>query len=103
MAAPHRTIELLNELQRLGFDDGAFSRLHHFRLKGRRDTIEAHRKYVVERGELRDGDSNEELQRRLEMVLKAYRGAGFTSGSPFVFAALAEATFLELPPSRAAE
>ena len=103
MASPQRTLELLDELQRLGFDDGAFSRLHHFRLKGRRDTIQSHRDYVAKRDELRDGDSNDEVQRRLEIVLKAYRSGGFASSSPFVFAALAEAAFLEVPPSRVPE
>ena len=101
MASPQRTLQLLDELQSLGFDDEAFSRLHHFRLKGRKDNIEAHRRYVVERGNLIDGDSNDEVQRRLEIVLNAYRGGGFASGSPFVFAYLADAAFAELPPSRA--
>jgi len=39
------TIRLLDELQGLGFTDDAFSLLHHFRLVGRKATINRHRKY----------------------------------------------------------
>jgi hypothetical protein len=100
MASPQRTLDLLDELQRLGFDDEAFWRLHHFRLKDCKDTIQEHRDYVEKQSSLRDNDSNEEVQRRLELVLNAYRLGGFKSGRQSVFAALADAAFYEIPPRR---
>lgn len=102
MASPQRTLDLLEELQRLGFDDEAFWRLHHFRLKDRKDTIQEHADYVRKQTTLRDNDSNEEVQRRLELVLHAYRQGGFTSGRREVFAGLADAAFFEIRPRRSA-
>jgi hypothetical protein len=40
-----RTLELLRDLEVLGFDDRTFWRLHHFRERGHRQTIASHRKY----------------------------------------------------------
>lgn len=100
MTSPRRTLDLLDQLEALGFDDKAFAKLHHHRLKGINDTIRKHRDYCKTQDNLRANDSNEEVQRRLELVLKAYTAAGFNSGSTEVFAALAEAAFNELPPSR---
>lgn len=99
MAAAQKTLDLLDELEKLGFTDEAFGRLHHHRVtRNRLDTISAHRRYLTERriGELRPGDTNERVQRRLELVLGAYRGGGFSNGGP-VFVALAEAAVQELP------
>lgn len=101
MASPQRTIELLEQLQSLGFDDAAFAKLHHFRLSGKNDTIAKHRKYVLQQANLRENDSNEEVQRRLALVLTTYRNGGFTSRSSSVFQALADAVFHEIPPRRA--
>ena len=102
MASPQRTLDILEELQSLGFNDEAFWRLHHFRLKNRKDTIQQHADYVRKQTTLRDNDSNEEVQRRLELVLKAYRLGGFSSGRQAVFAELADAAFYEIPPGRCA-
>lgn len=105
MASPQRTPEILDHLQSLGFNDEAFWRLHHFRLKGDRDTIQAHREYlekqIAKGASLRDGDSNEEVQRRLALVLAAYEKGGFASHNPDVFAWLAEAAFVEVSCRRA--
>lgn len=100
MTSPQRTLDLLDQLQALGFDDEAFAKLHHYRLKGVKDTIQKHREYCKTQTNLRTNDSNEEVQRRLEMVLKAYSAGGFSSRRPEVFAALADAAFSELPPQR---
>jgi hypothetical protein len=99
MTSPERTIELLDQLEALGFDDQAFARLHHFRLKGRRPTISAHRLYCDATSSFQDAGENELVQRRLELVLKAYRSGVFKSGRPEVFGALADAAFHELPPA----
>ena len=101
MTSPQRTLDLLDELEALGFDDSAFAKLHHFRLMGVSDTIQKHRDYCKTQNNLRSNDSNEEVQRRLQMVLKAYKAGGFSSCRPEVFMALAEAAFVELPPRRA--
>ena len=101
MASPQRTLDILDRLHSLGFNDDAFWRLHHFRLKGDTDTIQAHREYlekqIAKGANLRDGDRNEEVQRRLELVLGAYEKGGFVSRNPAVFASLAEAAFVEVP------
>jgi hypothetical protein len=75
---PRRTIELLDELERLGFDDAAFQRLHHFWQRppgdpGRHPTINDHRGYCVRTQSFQAGQNNARLQRRLEMVLDWYR------------------------------
>jgi hypothetical protein len=98
MTSPKRTIDLLDLLNVLGFDDQAFARLHHFRLKGRKPTISDHRHYCEAITSFQGDGENELVQRRLELVLNAYRAGGFESRRPEVFGALAEAAFYELPP-----
>src|SRR6202035_2390436 len=84
--------------RKLGFNDWAFARLHHFRINGKRATIHAHRKYCEGIASFQGGGENEVVQRRLELVIDAYRKGGFQSGRSDVFAALADASFHELPP-----
>jgi hypothetical protein len=98
MTTPKRTIELLDELEKLGFNDWAFARLHHFRINGERATIEVHRRHCEGIGSFRRDGEDEVVQRRLELVIDAYRKGGFRSGRSDVFAALADASFHELPP-----
>ncbi|UUZ73431.1 hypothetical protein LP415_09470 [Polaromonas sp. P1(28)-8] len=97
MTTPNRTVQILGELRRLGFDDLAFSHLHHWRAVGRIDTIDAHAKYCAERQYFLEGGTNEKVQQRLELVLRAYTQGGFVSGRQEVFVALAEAAWFELP------
>lgn len=95
MSSTTRTIELLDELQGLGFTDHAFGHLHHFRAtRGVYDTIDAHRKYVMKHTFVRG--TNEKVQRRLELVLNAYKSGSFKRGAP-VFLALAQAAVEEIP------
>ena len=97
MTSTKRTIEFLNELEALGFDDHAFGHLHHFRAtRGVYDTIAAHRSYAEKTAEFRKGSTNEKVQRRLELVLKAYKAGPFTRRKP-VFFALAQAAVDEIP------
>lgn len=95
---PKRSLELLDQLEELGFNDEAFARLHHFRLKNRRDYISAHRRYCEKITSFKDDGENEGVQRRLARVLHAYRAGSFKSNDPRVFAALADAAFYEIPP-----
>ena len=93
---PTETIKLLDELEGLGFTDEAFQTLHHFRTRGGRPTVNDHRRYCSEHIKFASDGNNERVQRRLTLVLDAYR-SGFSSGSPEVFVALAEAAFKEIP------
>ena len=69
---PKQTLALLDELQKLGFDNEAFSRLHHFRHRTK-ETIARHRYYCEKTSTFRPDSANERVQRRLAFVLKAYR------------------------------
>lgn len=97
MTSTKRTIELLDELKAVGFDDHAFGHLHHFRAtRGIYDTISAHRRYAEKTEQFREGGTNEKVQRRLELVLNAYKAGPFKRGTP-VFMALAQAAVDEIP------
>jgi len=92
---PQRTVELLDELERLGFTNEAFWRLHHFREKGNRDTINSHRSYCEKTDSFKDGDNNERVQVRPEMVLKYYEL--YHNGHPDMFTRLADAAYCMVP------
>lgn len=98
MSSTQRTLDLLAELEILGFENSAFATLHHFKaIRGTDDTIEAHRKYCESHLTLRSGGTNEKVQRRLALVLDAYTNGGFKSGKKEVFVSLAEAAVNEIP------
>ena len=95
MGTTKRMLGLLDDLEQLGFTDHAFGHLHHFRAtRGVYDTIAAHRKYLQKHASVRG--TNEKVQRRLELVLNAYRAGPFKRGAP-VFLALAQAAVEEIP------
>lgn len=96
MVSTAQTLKLLDELVSLGFPDAAFARLHHYREKGRNDTITAHRAYCEKTTHFREGETNELVQRRLKLVLDAYKLSGFRSRRPGVFVGLAEAAYEEI-------
>ena len=92
---PQDTIELLNALVPLGFDDCAFQVLHHFHGGA---AIAGHLEYCQNvQTHFREGGNNAQVQHRLEIVLAAYEGGGFDSHSPEVFRHLAEAGVVEVP------
>lgn len=94
---PARSIALLNELVRLGLTDEAFGLIHHFGIKER---IAAHLRYCSElaaSGGRFTAKTNQDSQRRMEIVLRAYLAGGFQSPDSRVFAAIAQAALLELP------
>jgi len=100
MANPRRSVELLDELEALGFTNEAFRRLHHSRVRNWRkpDSISRHRSYCEGRSSFqRDGDAERD-QRRLEFVLQKYRAGGFPPGRLDIFNQLADAAFAEIPP-----
>lgn len=97
MGTPNHTIDLLKSLRVRGFDDLAFSHIHHWRSIGRTDTIDRHASYCAKTSEFRPGGNNERVQKRLELVLGACASGGFKSGRQDVFIALAQAAWLEVP------
>jgi hypothetical protein len=97
---PHRSVMLIDELVRLGMTQAAFSKLHHF---GSKEKIASHRAYcadLAERGGRFTARTNQDTQRRMEIVLRCVLSGGFTHGGPKVFTALAEAAALEVPVER---
>jgi hypothetical protein len=64
----NRTIQLLDQLELLGFTNAAFQAIHH---RGKASSIRAHRKYVagLSSGHQPNG-TNAELERRLEQKLR---------------------------------
>ena len=100
MANPQRSIELLDQLEGLGFTNEAFQLLHHSRVRGWRDTIARHRAYCAQVSSFqRDGDAERD-QTRLEFVLQRYRAQRLPPGRSDVFVALANAAFAEIPPRK---
>ena|SRR5271155_879642 len=92
---PQRTVELLNELETLGFTNDSFWRLHHFRENGEKDTIGSHKSYCEQRGSFQDNSNNERVQVRLEIILKYYRA--YHNGNPGMFPRLADAAYCMVP------
>jgi hypothetical protein len=93
---PNTTILLLDKLEELGFNNDAFAALHHFKEKGRADTIAEHRAYCIETDSFQDGSANARVQQRLKLVLAAYQLGGFQSSRAEVFRCLAEAAYSEI-------
>ena len=94
---PARTLELLRRLEAHGFDDSAFSLLHHFP----DHSIRAHAAYCKKRSEsnshFEEGGTNSMVQHRLEIVLSAYEGGGFAVRLPELFRLLSRAALVEVP------
>jgi len=95
MRNPKRTLAYLDELQECGFTDQAFSHLHHFREKGEQHPISTHRAYCEKTDLFRDDGNNERVQIRLELVLKYFKEY---FRDPGVFAELADAAYILVPP-----
>lgn len=98
MTTPAHTLKLLDDLARLGFDDRAFARLHHWRATGKEETIQSFRTYCEKHEVFQADGNNDRVTKRLELVLRAYTQGGFSSAKVEVFIALAEAAWLEVPP-----
>ena len=96
MVDPKTTILLLERLQELGFNNDAFAALHHFKEKGRADTIAEHRAYCEKADSFEEGSADARVQQRLKLVLAAYQLGGFQSGRTEVFRNLAEAAYSEI-------
>lgn len=92
-----RSLELLDELEKLGFNDEAYWRIHHFRVKDgkqKKDTIKAHRKHLHDRAagndQLTVTRTNMQVQQRLAWILETYVAEGQPAGNQTRFVELAE-------------
>lgn len=68
-----RTLELLDELERLGFDEAAFAILH-FKIEG--NSLKKHRDYCndkVQKGDYLRSKHDCGTQQRLELVLSSHK------------------------------
>jgi hypothetical protein len=114
MRNPKQTIAYLDELRTLGFTDEAFWRIHHFREKGEKESINGHRSYCQVTDSFRDQGTNERVQIRLEIVLTYFKeyfsGNAASRVAPAArgdaektFIRLAEAAYVLVPPNLATE
>lgn len=105
MAKAQKTIDLLDQLSKAGFDDSAFWRLHHARLRNWKESISAHRDYckkiAASSGVFLDDSENERVQRRLAWVLAKHEKSGVQHGDASHFQNLADLAFEGLPPKKA--
>ena len=96
-----QTLERLNALDKLGFNNEAFWRLHHFRDKGTEETIGSFRGYLErnlnENVNYTPGVHNNNVRARLDFVLNTYIKLGLSHGQTKVFVALADASFYGIP------
>jgi hypothetical protein len=89
-----RTLHLLEELEKMGFNDDAFGRLHH-----KRETITGMRKYCVDHPTRSFGEANERVYERLAFVLNASKELKLSRDQAQLFNTLAEAAFDAIPPN----
>jgi hypothetical protein len=90
------TPEYLDKFVALGLTNDAFWRIHHYRLRGRRDTIRAHRQWTAAHPS-RANSTNELVRQRLEFMDRVIEATGLQSISHDVWIALAEAAWLAIP------
>ncbi len=90
---PRGTVQLLDDLCKLGFDDEAFWRLHHKKEGGVRETISRFTKYCLDVRTFQIGGSNYFVHWRLFSLLRTR-----LSGSTDAFETLAEDAYQQIPP-----
>jgi hypothetical protein len=93
---PKETLRLLDELESLGFTDEYFARSHHFREKGKRDTMRSQRRYCEKTGYFHPDGNNSRVQQRLSMVLNEYKAT--PNARPDRFIDLVEDAYRRFPP-----
>jgi hypothetical protein len=94
VAGPKVTIELLDELVRLGLTNEAFRRLHH----SQRETIHGFRQWYLKTSSFVAGGNNERVHERLKYVMTEYRVRGLPPGETDVLVELAAKAFVKIPP-----
>ena len=73
---PKRTIQLLDHLEALGFNDEHLSRVHHFE---RGVSVRRMRVYCEKTESFQAGGTNERVRKRLEIVLKSLLAGGYST------------------------
>lgn len=94
---PKYAIRLLADLQKLGFNDEVFWRVHHHRRKNEKERIVSFRAYCEKTNSFQAGGTNERVGQRLAYVLNHYRASGLAPGETRAMIDLAEAAFREIP------
>ncbi|MEX0613228.1 MAG: hypothetical protein WD738_16470, partial [Pirellulales bacterium] len=100
---PNRTLQLLDELERRGFDDSHLKILHHKGTRG--ESLTSHRKFCEDRMSpfrpFEEGRLDWQVQQRLEFVLREYKALGFDNSegeeTQENFRQLAEASVIVIP------
>jgi hypothetical protein len=97
---PKRTLQLIANLEKLGFDDHALKILHHKGANG--ETIKSHQKFCSNRTRhFEAGRLDSQVQRRLEFVLREYKELGFEefkeADATDLFCRLAKASVVVIP------
>jgi hypothetical protein len=96
-----QTIEILDALKSLGFNDESFWHLHHFRESNRQETIRSFRGYCEKllstKSEFAHEGTNRQVGHRLLFVLNTYKALGLSKGQSNVFNALADAAYFGIP------
>ncbi|WP_157033605.1 hypothetical protein [Belnapia moabensis] len=90
----------MDELEKIGFGDAAFSRLHHFHAKKRAESIGSFQACFLKRVSLRPG-SNMRIADRLRYVFDEYCRSGSPPGDGTQLEALADKAFqlVSIPPA----
>ena len=97
---PKRTLQLLDDLEKLGFDNGALKILHHKSANG--ETIKSHRKFCEGREfPFEENRLDSQVQQRLEFVLREFKALGFDASDDeeanTIFHRLAKASIIAVP------
>jgi hypothetical protein len=100
---PKRTLELLDQLEPLGFLNEPFHIIHHF---GDKASINIHRSYcrdlLKKSGEFLPDGTNEKVRERLEIVLESFKARQSSEHTePGVFRALAKEATAKIPVQQA--
>ncbi len=87
---PQRMLQLLDELDALGFNNDDYRLIHHWGEKARISSMVSHCNKLIESGgSFRGSHNNECVKRRLEYVLRAYQEGDLSRpAKPGVFRAL---------------
>lgn len=93
---PQYTKDLLQLLLKYGFTDAAFSIMHPDHGSGG-GQIDAHLKHCNNVSSFPNDSPNARVQRRLEIILKAFLGGGFSVGNEAIFISLAKASVAQIP------
>lgn len=92
-ADPKLTIEALDDLTRIGFNNEAFKILHHLN-----DNLDSFRRWCVSKTTFAKGGNNSLVHERLRYVLNEYRRRGVDDKKSNVFIDLAREALAKIPP-----